>query len=107
MSESLRVGAEASVPEHANIELSVQYLEMVAASTHTTRSGNMAQGTEQPQLSWEQLNSSRATGGFIKMGWNVHRTKVPGGWLVLVIHNTSGVTFYPDPEHKWNGGSET
>jgi hypothetical protein len=35
----------------------------------------------------------------------VFRTRVPGGWLVLVIQNTSGLTFYPDPEHKWDGGS--
>ncbi len=67
----------------------------------------MAQGTERPQLSWEELNSSRAGGGILKLGWNVHRAKVPGGWLVLVIHNTSGITFYPDPEHKWGGGSLT
>ena len=27
------------------------------------------------------------------------------GWLVLVMHNTSGLTFYPDPDHEWDGGS--
>jgi hypothetical protein len=67
----------------------------------------MAQGSRQPQLVWEELTSSRAGRGILKLGWNVHRTKVPGGWLVLVIHNTNGVTFYPDPEHKWDGGSLT
>jgi len=60
----------------------------------------MSQGTEQRQLVWEELKSSRVGGGII-------RTKVPGGWLVLVIHETSGLTFYPDPEHKWDGGSST
>jgi hypothetical protein len=69
------------------------------------RSTNMTRETELPQLDWHKLNSSRTEGGTFKLGWDVHRTKVPGGWLVLVIHNTSGVTFYPDPEHKWNGGS--
>ncbi len=67
----------------------------------------MSQGTEQQQLVWEELKSSRVGGGIFTMDWNVLRTKVPGGWLVLVIHSTSGLTFYPDPEHKWDGGSST
>jgi hypothetical protein len=67
----------------------------------------MAQGTELPQLVWQELNSLRAGGGILKLDWNIHRTKVPGGWLVLVIHNTTGLTFYPDPEHRWDGGSLT
>jgi hypothetical protein len=35
------------------------------------------------------------------------RTKIPGGWL-FYIHDDlgSGVTFIPDPEHKWNGNSK-
>ena len=57
------------------------------------------------QLVWQELKSARAEEGIFDLGWDVHRTKVPGGWLVLVIHNTSGLTFYPDPEHKWDGGS--
>jgi hypothetical protein len=72
-----------------------------------TRDANMARGTEQPQLVWEKLNSSRRGGGIIKLGWDVHRAKVPGGWLLLVIHNATGTTFYPDPEHRWDGGSLT
>ena len=43
--------------------------------------------------------------GIFEIGWKVHRTKVPGGWLVLAIHNTTGLTFYPDSVHKWDGGS--
>ena len=36
----------------------------------------------------------------------VKRAKVPGGWLVLIMtHNGSGVTFYPDPNHLWDGNS--
>ena len=64
----------------------------------------MAEGTK---LVWEELNSLRAGVGIFKLDWKVHRTKVPGGWLVLVIHETSGLTFYPDPGHKWDGGSLT
>ncbi len=66
----------------------------------------MAQGTER-QLVWEKVESSRAGGGIFKLGWEVHRAKVPGGWLVLVMHNTNGLTFYPDPEHNWDRGSST
>lgn len=35
------------------------------------------------------------------------RAKVPGGWLVGIGANQmfSGVTFYPDPQHKWDGSS--
>ncbi len=35
------------------------------------------------------------------------RAKVPGGWLVATGGTTAyaGVTFYPDPEHKWDGSS--
>ena len=64
----------------------------------------MGRETERPQLAWEKLNSN---GGEVLLHWDVHRAKVSGGWLVLAIHNTTGLTFYPDPEHKWDGGSLT
>ena len=67
------------------------------------KSANTAQGTEQRQLVWHKLNSSRG-GGVFKLG-DVHRTKVPGGWLILVVNNATGLTFYPDSEHSWDGGS--
>jgi hypothetical protein len=31
----------------------------------------------------------------------VARAKVPGGWLVLI--DGSAATYYPDPEHTWDG----
>jgi hypothetical protein len=34
--------------------------------------------------------------------YSVARAKVPGGWLVAL---GTGVTFYPDPEHSWDGQS--
>jgi len=35
------------------------------------------------------------------------RAKVPGGWLVLTDVFGSGTfpTFYPDPQHEWDGGT--
>lgn len=34
--------------------------------------------------------------------YSVARAKVPGGWLVAL---GTGVAFYPDAEHAWNGES--
>ena len=52
-------------------------------------------------IKWEQLKSNRdAHYGFI------YRAKVPGGWLVHYVgYEASGLTFYPDPQHKWDGTS--
>lgn len=61
---------------------------------------------QQAQLVWHKLDSSKAEGGIFKLD-EVYRSKVPGGWLVLVANNARGITFYPDPEHKWDGGSLT
>ena len=38
----------------------------------------------------------------------VSRAKIPGGWLVCLESGnvrSSGLTFVPDPDHKWDGGS--
>lgn len=37
----------------------------------------------------------------------LYRARVPGGWLVATSggQGLSGVTFYPDPRHEWDGGS--
>jgi hypothetical protein len=42
---------------------------------------------------WEDLKSD------VRM----RRAKVAGGWLVAVTG--AGLTFYPDPEHEWDGAS--
>jgi hypothetical protein len=35
-----------------------------------------------------------------------YRTKVPGGWLIRTeACEGVGLTFYPDPNHKWDGNS--
>lgn len=63
-----------------------------------------AEGGEQPRLVWHKLYSSSVESRVFKLG-NVHRAKVPGGWLVLVSDNATGLAFHPDPEHMWDGGS--
>ncbi len=65
-----------------------------------------SESTAQGELLWHKLNSSCSEGRVFSLG-NVYRAKVPGGWLVVVVDNASGVTFYPDPEHNWDGGSLT
>jgi len=60
---------------------------------------------------WEQIETEKKEISFFPMGKVnvteiVKRAKVPGGWLVLVVtHNGSGLTFYPDPSHLWDGSS--
>lgn len=48
-------------------------------------------------LHWERLEDEFST----------LRAKVPGGWLLLLNWGTRGtaMTFYPDPNHKWDGES--
>jgi hypothetical protein len=39
---------------------------------------------------------------------NVSRAKIPGGWLVGIESGNVrswGLTFVPDPNHEWDGGS--
>ena len=34
------------------------------------------------------------------------RAKIPGGWLLFALTNAGGgLTFYSDPQHKWDGTS--
>lgn len=61
----------------------------------------LAQFPEKDRLSWEHLSK-----------WNsadhILRAKVEGGWLVKLenmVGTAIGITFYPDPQHSWNGAS--
>jgi hypothetical protein len=52
-----------------------------------------------PKLKFENLDVGA-------LASRVSRAKIPGGWLLVSTSNAGGgCTFYPDPEHKWNGGS--
>lgn len=56
---------------------------------------------QEPQfIDWEPIESSK--------GLTVLRIAVPGGWLIYAsnsYHHHGGMTFYPDAEHRWKGGS--
>jgi hypothetical protein len=54
-----------------------------------------------PKLKFEKLDVSTLSASTI-----MNRAKIPGGWLLVSTSNAGGgVTFYPDPEHKWDGNS--
>lgn len=65
---------------------------------------------KKPTLIWQGINS---TSDALLVIPNVHiwRAKVPGGWLVTSCNSKasaspgSGLTFVPDPNHEWDGGS--
>ena len=69
------------------------------------------------KLKWEMLAGNAALTTQFKAAppSRVHRSKIPGGWLVetyrpsfrdgLLAANGVGLTFVPDPEHKWDGNS--
>jgi hypothetical protein len=55
---------------------------------------------ERPALAFHALDGSGLRWLAIK------RAAIPGGWLVVVEQvDGGGVTFVPDPEHRWDGGS--
>jgi hypothetical protein len=49
----------------------------------------------------------KPAGVFTRIAAEVLRARVTGGWLVLTssTEGFSGVTFFPDPAHSWDGGS--
>ena len=49
-------------------------------------------------IKWEQLEHDGAG--------KIYRAKVPGGWLILLSRSMeNAITFYPDPQHAWDGSS--
>jgi hypothetical protein len=64
-----------------------------AESLQPQRPAAGAQPAAEAKLKFERLDAG---------GHAVARAKVPGGWLVTC---GTGVTFYPDPKHAWDGTS--
>ena len=63
----------------------------------STRSQGTQKEVEVPKVKWEELEMK---------GWKgtiLLRAKVPGGWLMGIVGG--GMTFVPDPDHKWDGNS--
>jgi hypothetical protein len=69
--------------------------------TLKTNKGALYISVAMPKLKFEKLDVSTLSANTI-----VNRAKIPGGWLLVSTSTAGGgVTFYPDPEHKWDGGS--
>jgi hypothetical protein len=62
---------------------------------------------EKPALHLEELNLKYEGENPAKHGY---RARVPGGWLIFTEKagggGLLGVTFYPDPNHGWDGGTQ-
>ncbi|HEX5323554.1 MAG TPA: hypothetical protein VFW40_07190, partial [Capsulimonadaceae bacterium] len=64
------------------------------------REGPQRQG--RPKLVWERLS------GHFLSNIIFERAKVPGGWLISARSTFAygvSISFYPDPNHGWDGGS--
>ncbi len=60
------------------------------------------------QLIFEQLNALERHGsesGPTPLNEELYRAQVPGGWLILSKRVQPNLLFYPDPQHRWDGGS--
>jgi hypothetical protein len=61
---------------------------------------------EKPVLYLEELNLKYEGEQPAKYAY---RARIAGGWLVFVYppgKGLHGVTFYPDPDHTWDGGTQ-
>ena len=59
------------------------------------------EGRSEMALVWEKVESKDPFGHYV----DVERARVPGGWLVAVTESETSITFYPDPNHEWDGSS--
>lgn len=62
---------------------------------------------EKPALDLEELNLKYEGDKSAKYAY---RARVPGGWLIFTWtpgrSGVGGVTFYPDPNHAWDGATQ-
>jgi hypothetical protein len=62
---------------------------------------------DKPALNLEELNLKYEGG---KPAKHAYRARIAGGWLVFIETpgrgGLGGVTFYPDPDHTWDGGTQ-
>jgi len=58
-----------------------------------------------PELHFHRLRTAFSDDDFPET--KVYRARVPGGWLVMARTSTNkpALTFVPDVEHRWDGGS--
>ena len=61
---------------------------------------------------WEELEPRVAyLSGKVGKAAPLYRAKVPGGWIICLLAGVpqgggaGGLTFLPDPDHKWDGST--
>ena len=77
-------------------------LTVYSGFTENAPPANAAQPSAAADLTWQFLQENWSA----DRSQSLYRAKVPGGWLLRVQGKAGGgITFYPDPAHKWNGAS--
>ncbi len=75
----------------------------VTLKTNAVRDGTTT--SPDAMLVWQKCKTDSSGIG----AQSIHRSKVPGGWLVILERDehpsTPSFTFLPDPRHGWDGGS--
>ena len=64
--------------------------------------------TTRKKLVFEQLSTFERRGADAipsALNEGIFRAQVPGGWLLLLKADQPTLLFYPDTEHRWDGGS--
>lgn len=70
-------------------------LDDAPVATALSAAAHASPAAPEPAFRWEKLNA---------VGVATSRAKLPGGWLILAGEGSSrALTFYPDPDHKWDG----
>ena len=72
-------------------------LEHDSATWRQTREAAL----EKKLLSFEMVSNRINT---TSSRFAIYRAKIPGGWLVA-LRPHDNLTFVPDPQHMWDGGS--
>ena len=72
-------------------------LEQDSTTWHRLREAALDKRT----LCFELLSNRTTT---TSASFTIYRARILGGWLVTVRPHDS-VTFVPDPQHEWDGGS--
>lgn len=97
--------------DHSVSSLAYSERALLATDTRQAINAPMSEHDAKPVLIWQNIlsevdgNPQRFT----------YRSKIPGGWFVRIDYDLAiygandgtgtSITFVPDPEHKWDGGS--
>jgi hypothetical protein len=96
----VRQGADIPTATYYRAAAELELLQAETTSAEKTAPG--VAGTKTSRLDFQMLSGGPSLAV-------ISRAKVPGGWLITMagMRDNPGlaITFYPDPDHKWNGGS--